>query len=115
MVGTAFLLRSDIGGRHVDLAADPAHGGHASVDVRGPRYGNVPVNVTLFTASGDSIVAVSFSQDFQHGFRHWVAALVGSQRPLGICTGTVLAAPVTAGGADTLYVMYGKIPDGAIC
>ena len=115
VAGTALVLRNDIGGQRVELAADQAHGGHASIDVRGGRYGNVPVHVTLLMASGDSVTAISFSQDFQHGYHHWVAARVGRQRPLGICVGTVMAAPIAAGSTDTLYVMYGGIPDGAVC
>jgi hypothetical protein len=57
---------------------------------------------------------MSFFQ-FRHGYQHWVAALVGPQRPLGICIGAVVTSPLTVGSADTLFVMYGNIPDGAIC
>lgn len=114
-VGTAFVLRSDIGGRRVELTAHTAHGLRKSTDVRGDRYGTVPVQVTLLTVSGDSVTAVSFSQEFHHGYQHWVAALIGPRRPLGICTGAVLAAPLTGGSSDTLFVMYGSIPHDAIC
>lgn len=115
-VGTAFVLRTDIGGkRRVELATDAARGRHASTDVRGDQYGNVPVRVMLLTASGDSVAAVSFFQDFHRGYQHWVAALVGPQRPLGICTGAVVASPLTVGNTDTLFVMYGNIPDDAVC
>jgi hypothetical protein len=114
-VGTAFVLRSDIGGRRVELTADTVPGRRASTNVHGDRYGTVPVHVTLLTVMGDSVTAVSFSEDFQHGHQHWVAALIGPQRPLGICTGAVVAAPLTVGSSDTLFVMYGSIPHGALC
>jgi hypothetical protein len=115
VVATAFVLRSDIGGRRVELAADPARGGHATIEARGERYGNVPVRVTMLTAAGDSVATMWFSQEFQRGYHHWVAARVGPQRPVGLCVGTALAAPVSAGSADSVYVMYGGIPDGAVC
>jgi len=51
----------------------------------------------------------------RRGDNHWVAALVGSQRPGRHCIGTLAVAPLRGGGADTLFVMYGSIPDGAIC
>lgn len=115
-VGTAFVLRTDIGGKQrVELTTDATRGRHASTDVRGDQYGNVPVRVMLLTASGDSIAAASFFQDFRHGYQHWVAALVGPQRPFGICTGAVVASPLTVGRTDTLFVMYGNIPQNAIC
>lgn len=116
VVGSAFIVRNEIGGRRVVLAADPARGGHASTAIHGERYGSVPVQVTLLTTGGDSLTAVSFfSQDFHHGAHYWVAAGVARQRALSVCAGAVLAAPVRARSTDTLYVTYGGLPDNAVC
>jgi hypothetical protein len=115
VVGSAFAVRNEIGGRRVVLTADPVRGGHASTDVQGPRFGDVPVQVTLLTTGGDSVTAVSFSQNFQHGSHHWVAARVGRHRVLSVCASSVLAAPLSAASTHTLYVTYGGIPDNAVC
>ena len=115
VVGGPFIVRNEIGGRRVVLAADPARDGHASTAIHGGRYGSVPVQVTLLTTGGDSLTAVSFSQDFQRGSHYWVAAAVAPQRALSICAGAVLATPVRPGSTDTLYVTYGGLPDNAVC
>ena len=83
--------------------------------MRGPRYGEVPVRVTLLAASGDTLTAVHFSQRFQRDHQHWLSALVGRHRPVGHCIGSLAASPLGAGAADTLFVMYGSIPEDAIC
>ena len=93
-----------------------------SREIHGPRYGNVPVHVALLSSSGESLAAVDFTQLFERGNNHWVSAIVGVRRPGGHCIGTVEVAPLpadafpgTIGAPDTLFVMHGRIPKGAIC
>jgi len=121
-LGALPLLRADIGGRAVQLTATAAEPGGASREVRGPRYGQVPVRVTLTTPSGEQLAMVEFSQWFYRNSKHWVAAVVGQRHPMGHCIGTLAVAPILVGtpsgsgsGTDTLFVMYGSIPDDAIC
>jgi hypothetical protein len=108
------VLRADIGGQRVELASTEP-GPPRSTDVRGRQYGLVPVRVALLTTDGASLAAVEFSQQFERDRNHWVAARLGQHRPLGHCIGTLVAAPLRQGGADTLFVMYGSLPEGAIC
>ena len=108
------MIRADIGGQRVEVtSSEPSPG--RSTDVRGRGYGATPVRVVLLTTDGDSLAAVAFSQLFQRDHNHWVAALVGQHRPVGHCIGTLVAAPLGAGGTDTLFVMYGSLPEGAVC
>jgi hypothetical protein len=108
------MLRADIGGRQVELAS-PDPGAGRSTDIRGRRYGPAPVRVALVTTDGDSLALVEFSQQFQRDHNHWVAALVGQYRPVGHCIGNLVVAPLRDGGTDTLFVMYGSLPERAVC
>ena len=65
----------------------------------------------------ESARTVEFTQGFQHGDRHWISAVVGPDRPDGFCIGAVVAAPLrtSPAGADSLFVMYGGIPEDAVC
>lgn len=69
-------------------------------------------------ASAMCVVAITatveFTQRFQRNHEHWVAAMVGPNRPRGICVGVVEARPLRT-GSDTLFVMYGSLPHGVIC
>lgn len=106
------ILQANIGGREVVVRS--TNSGDIGTKVRVSRYGEVPVRVALLTVVGDTLGAVAFSQQFQRGDAHWVAAFVGVHRPLGHCIGAVAVSPLRT-TADTLFVMYGSIPEGAIC
>ncbi len=108
-------LRASIGGRRIDVAASSPGAARAERSVRAPRFGTLPVEVALLEPGGDTLAAVTFSQEFRRGHNHWVSALVGARRPEGFCIGALAVAPLRAEGADTLFVMYGGIPEGAIC
>ena len=93
-----------------------------SREIHGPRYGDVPIHVALVAGNGTPLAAVEFVQEFERGSNHWVTAVVGLHRPGGHCIGTLEVAPLpanafpeTTGGPDTLFVMHGSIPKGAIC
>jgi hypothetical protein len=114
-VGVPPVLQADIGGRRVRLV--PAGGGalRASADVRGRQFGRAPVHVALLTPLGDTLATVDFPQQFERDHAHWVAALVGQHRPIGHCIGSLAVAPLRVGDTDTLFVVYGSIPESAIC
>lgn len=116
------LLRVDIGWRRVTIEAYTGYRPGLSTAIHGPRYGEVPVRVTLLSSEGDSLAAVEFVQDFARDNNHWVTALIGTHRPGGFCIGALEVVPLPVGafpesGAvqDTLFVMHGRIPKGAIC
>ncbi|HEX6966332.1 MAG TPA: hypothetical protein VF166_11070 [Gemmatimonadaceae bacterium] len=109
------VLHVDIDGQRVQLITPDTGAPRASIDIRGARYGALPVRVTLATVLGDTLASVGFSQQFERNTDHWVGADVGTRRPLGMCIGDLLAVPLAAPGGDTLFVMYGGIPEGAIC
>jgi len=108
-------LHADIGGQRVEVAPNSPGAPRAERELRGPRYGTVPVKVALVTAAGDTMAKVEFNQDFTRDHNHWVSGQVGQQRPEGHCIGTVVATPLRNTPADSLFVMYGAIPQGAIC
>ena len=107
------VFRAHVGGRTVELQA--AGLSESRREVRGPRYGDVPVRAVLLTAAGDTLASVAFTQRFQRDHAHWVVARVGRNRPIGHCIGTLTVAPLLGASSDTLFVTYGSIPDGAIC
>ena len=109
------VFRAQVGSRNVTVPAPPAGTPYAETQVVAPRYGSVPVQATLLTASGQTLASVQFSQDFRRGETHWITATVGTARPIGFCIGTLAVAPLNAAGSDTLFVTYGSIPDGAVC
>lgn len=117
--GDPLLLQADIGGRRVEVESprtlDDYDDGYR--EVRGPRFGDVPVRATVLTESRDTLATVEFTQGFQRGERHWISAMVGPDRPDGFCLGTVVAAPLRTApaGADSLFVMYGGMPEHAVC
>lgn len=108
-------LRVLIDDRLVVVPASQAGTAPTERTIRGPRFGSTPVRVALMSSAGDTLAAVAFSQEFRRGENHWVAGLTGSHRPIGICIGALAAAPLHGSDTDTLFVMYGNIPEGAIC
>ncbi len=109
------VLRVEIGGQRVEVAATSASAPRQERAVRGPRYGEVPLRVALLAAPGDTMAAMEFNQNFQRGHNHWVSGIVGQRRPLGHCIGTLVAAPLRNMESDSLFVMYGRIREGADC
>ena len=117
------LLQVDVAWRRVTIEADlNGFRRGRSTEIHGPRYGDVPVRVTLLSSEGDSLAAVEFVQDFARDNNHWVTALIGTHRPGGFCIGMLEVVPLPVGAfpesadvRDTLFVMHGRIPKGAIC
>jgi hypothetical protein len=109
-------LRADIGGRQVHLTPPAGTASHAATNVPGVRYGEVPVRVALLTTSGaDTLAAAAFTQRFARDHDHWIAAEVGLRRPIGMCIGQLEVVPLPGERSDTLFIMHGSLPEGAIC
>jgi hypothetical protein len=107
------VFRAHVGGELVEVRAEGL--AESRREVRGSRYGDVPVRATLLTAAGDTLASVAFDQSFRRDHAHWVVARVGRRRPIGHCIGTLLVAPLRGADSDTLFLTYGGLPDGAIC
>jgi len=112
---SARALRVAIGEQSVEVPAPTAGGARAERHMRASGVGTQSVQVALVGPAGDTLAAAAFAQDFARHAQHWVAGLIGQQRPLGTCVGMIAVAPVRGSAADTLFVMYGGLPDGAIC
>ena len=79
-----------------------------------PRLGSRLVAVLVVNAEGDTLASTRYSQSFERGKSHWVATIVGEARPIGHCIGVLLAIPLRS-APDTAFVMYGSLPQGAVC
>lgn len=80
-----------------------------------PRTGTLPIAVQLLSESDDTLATWSAMHDFDGGAEHWIAGQVGGPRPVGMCIGSLTAVPVGAPVSDTLFVMHGSLPSGAVC
>ena len=116
------VVRMDIGGKRVTVSPATDEMPARSREIRGPRYGAVPVLVSLIGADGDSLAAVAFTHHLARDNDHWVSAIIGLHRPGGFCLGSLALKPLRANAfpessatPDTLFVVYGGIPKGAIC
>jgi hypothetical protein len=99
----------------IDVGGDTFHlDGSRLIDGRAPREGDLPVTVRLLL-DGQVLAQTSFDQTFDADYDHWVHGHLGSQRPMGICIGVLSVAPVGPPVADTLFLMHGSIPKGAVC
>ena len=114
------VLSVDLSDVAVQVAAGATDPGIGRADVRGARYGDVPVHVRLLGQSSAVLAEATFSQGFERDNLHWIAAMVGQRRPLGFCVGALIPVPISGGATaaaatDTMFVMYGRIPRGAVC
>jgi hypothetical protein len=103
------VLLTDIGGLRVRVPEAQSR------DLRVPRLGEVPVQAVLVSAAGDTLASVAFVQEFARSSHHWIAGVVATHRPVGMCVGAQVAAAVRGSATDSLFVEYGSIPDGAVC
>lgn len=116
-VALPLTLEADIDGQRVRLEASSAEPS-PRMDVVANGFGEAPVALTLST-SGDTLGSVEISHSLRRGSVHWVTAVVGRQRPLGHCIGSLAVVPLeTRAGQttpDTMFVTYGSMPRSAIC
>jgi hypothetical protein len=92
--------RSD--GVRIEEEVEPRHAGPQEVRVR------------LVSADGETIASTQHRLVFEPGNSHWIAMVVGRHRPIGHCIGNLTVVP-TSLPTDTVFVMHGRIPHGAIC
>ena len=88
------------------------------IERHAPRDGELNVSVALRDAADRTLAQASFDQVFKEGSDHWVSGIIGTRRPIGHCIGTLVVVPIippVAAGGDSLFIMYGSIPKGAIC
>ena len=104
----------NIDGRQNELFADEANSWHTALDVNAVHTGAQPVTVMLRAANGDSLAGASFTENYQSANSYWIAGVVNTRRPVGFCLGAVIVRPL-AGRADTLFILHGGLPNGAIC
>jgi hypothetical protein len=69
----------------------------------------------LANVRGDTLGSASFTHRFESDRRHWISAQLDTTRPVGFCFGELLAIPLSPARTDSMYVMFGSIPEGAIC
>lgn len=115
--GTVFRVVID--GQSHDLQLGSQRDTRYSIDRQAPRAGEFAVTASLVSASQTTLAAASFVQQYVPDADHWVSAWVGEHRPIGHCFGTLVPVPIVpplaAPRADSLFVMYGRIPKDAVC
>ena len=107
-------LRVDIGEQVVQLTQPTDARPSTSTEVRGPRYGEVPIGVTLLGANGDTLGATEYTQLFSKNYEHFIHATVTTRRPEGHCIGTLIVVPLRE-RTDTLFVTHGAVAKNSIC
>jgi hypothetical protein len=108
-------LLVSVGERVVSLRASDTLFRTVDTKLETTQFGSFPVKVTLMDGGADTLATMAYTQTFERGSKSWIASYVSRTRPVGFCTGTVLAAPLRNASRDSLFVMYGSLPEGAIC
>lgn len=113
------VFRVVIDGQTHDLELRSQRDTTYTIDRRAPRTGELAVAASLVSPSQTTLAAASFVQQYVPDADHWVSAWVNERRPFGHCTGTLVPVPIepplVASRADSLFVMYGRIPKDAVC
>lgn len=113
------LFRVVIDGQSHDLELGAQRDTRYSIDRHAPRTGEFAVAASLVNASQATLASATFMQEYVADANHWVSAWVGEQRPIGHCFGTLVPVPIVpplaAPRADSMFVMYGRIPKDAVC
>lgn len=111
-------VQSTIRGDDLDVLSRGAGYYTGSMDaIPLPVGSEVTVTVRIADASGP-IAEVPVSWTTRKGWNYGVQAMVGSRRPQGFCVGVVNAMVLPQRGAtgpDSLFVMQGGLPNGALC
>jgi hypothetical protein len=105
---TDTFLEIDVGGREYTLSPGQR------MEPLFSLLGDVPVTVALKT-SDQVLAAETFTLRFFENADHWIHALIGLDRPLGHCVGTLTAHQVAAPSMDSLYVFRGSIGRDVVC
>jgi hypothetical protein len=115
-------LRVEANGRATELAASVPVDEQPPTYYKPGRYGDTPVQLELRSASGALIAELEFTQEYRRDHSHWLVVGLGTSRPIGLCIGTLTAIALPPGAldgnpasADSMFVMRGSLPDGAVC
>ena len=107
-------LRVEIGTTSAALHADATSmAAQGRMHVFG--YGTKPVMVTLLGSQWETLATVSFTEDLQPGYDYGIGGFVSRSRPLGLCYNNASAVARSTSPGDTLFVLYGGVPKGAVC
>ena len=114
----AHTFRVTVDGQRIDLPLGTS-ADRNSLTREAPAAGDRPVTAELVDSRGVVLSGISFTQQYFDDRNHWVAAHLGARRPIGHCIGSLLATPLPASiartSADSLFVMFGSLPRGAVC
>lgn len=80
-----------------------------------PGSGELPVRVALVGATGDTLATARVVLTLHPNWSYDIMAQAGGRRREGMCVGRITAVPIRADGADTLFVIAGGLPKGAMC
>lgn len=112
-----------ISGKSFTSGHDSAFGYKTSPHV-GPirvgTHGELPVRVALVGPAGDTLASVSTALRLEPRYEFWIEIIAGRvQRPKGMCTGEIHAVSIGPGPQgplpDSLFVLTGGMPAGAVC
>lgn len=106
-------------GRRYELRPGSGQGARSSITVRAPRTGELDVVVLLIDPAGRVLAETAFRQRFEADSNHWVFAMISERRPLGHCIGELIPVPIhpplSVARSDSAFIMYGRLPEGAVC
>ena len=108
-------LKADVDGNRLVLTA--AAGASALSDELRLSPATSTVHLAVYSATGDSLGAVTTSLSVQADYQYGFSADVGFVRPTGLFCGHIIAAvPLRSAVSDSLFVVLGgEIPHGAFC
>lgn len=86
-----------------------------SVVLEVPGSGELPVRVALVGATGDTLATARVVLALHSNWSYGIMTQAGGRRLEGMCVGRVTAVPIRPDGVDTLFVMSGGLPKGAMC
>jgi hypothetical protein len=109
------VLLVSVGGRSVSLRASDTPNRPVETSLKATGFGTFPVTVAVMGSGTDTLATVAFTQTFERGNRYGIGAVLSRIRPVGVCAGTVLAAPLRGAASDILFVSYSGLPEGALC
>jgi hypothetical protein len=84
-----------------------------------PTSGSLPVRVVLLLNTRDTLAVGDVQFRLEPGYRYGLSVQAGGRRPEGMCVGPVTTVPIRWPGesaaSDTLFLVTGGLPEGAVC
>jgi len=107
-IGYPVRLEVTIDGRTFQLDAEETR----TVEVGGS---GAQQTLALLLSGTDTLAADAAAQTFPENSDNWLHAWVGGPRPVGLCLGAVSAAALSGHAPDSVFVLRGNLPKGAVC